>query len=101
MNRSLDKSFVRSTKVTVTPRQTRTAADKLLTRCVCMQANDPAYPVPRNWNGQMSMILMLQNGPASSAVRIYLQQNSNQPLSVAAATQVAITPATAAVSFAG
>ena len=46
-------------------------------------------------------VVMLQDGPASSAVRVYMQQNRNQPLSVAAATQVAITPSSAVTSTAG
>ena len=60
-----------------------------------MQANDTAYPVPKGWNGQMAMVVMLQNGPAHSAVRAYFKQNSNQPTSVAAATNVAVAAATA------
>ena len=62
---------------------------------VAVQANDTAYPVPKDWSGQLSMVVMLQDGPANSAVRAYIKQNSNQPASVAAATNVAVAAATA------
>ena len=60
-----------------------------------MQANDTAYPVPKNWGGQLAFVVMLQDGPPNSAVRAYIKQNSNQPASVAAATNVAVAAATA------
>ena len=63
-----------------------------------LQPNNAAYPTPSNWDGQLSLNLMLQDGPANSIVRMYVQQNANQPASVAAATTVASATNSAAAS---
>ena len=46
---------------------------------------DPNYPTPTGWNGKLSIIFMLQDGPAFSSAQAYITQ---QPL-ISPATAVA------------
>ena len=47
---------------------------------------DPNYPTPANWNGKLSVVFMLQNGPAFSGAQAYITQQPVTPTAGSAQT---------------